>query len=116
MSDIVPRSQVSRSGVQGVVSIAGGVAAFVLAAVSSVPWLGFVVGAVIAVAGFALSRGKKDRVAGVIIGVVGVATLAVSLPLFGGLAHTLLIGAGVVLVGIGGWSLLKFFRGMKSRS
>jgi hypothetical protein len=110
---------VSKQGVQGVVSLAGGVGAFILAGVSG-GILGIIIGGVLTVAGLALSGSKHERGAGIITTVVGAATIAASLPvlhgIFGGLVHGLMIGAGIILVGLGGWSLFKFFRGLKSRS
>ncbi len=77
-------------------------------------------GAIITIAGLALSGSRHERGFGVATTVVGAATLAASLPflgrLFGGLVHGVLIGAGLILLGIGAYSLVKFFRGMKTRT
>jgi hypothetical protein len=115
MSDIVPRSKVSKQGVQGVVSLAGGIGAFVLAAISN-GFLGIIIGGVVTVAGLLLSSSKHERGVGVVITVVGAVTVAASFGIFGWLVHGLMYGAGAILVGLGGWSLFKFFRGLKSRS
>jgi hypothetical protein len=114
MSDVVPRSKVSKQGVQGVVSLAGGVGALVLASIGGLP--GIIIGGVITVAGVLLSGSKHERGAGIITAVVGAATVVASIGIFGGLVHGLMYGAGIILVGLGGWSLFKFFRGLKSRS
>ncbi len=119
MSDVVPRSKVAKQGVQGIVSLAGGVGAFILAGITG-GFLGIIIGGVVTVAGVLLSGSKHERGAGIITTVVGAATLVASLPvlhsIFGWLVHGVMVGAGIILVGLGGWSLFKFFRGLKSRS
>jgi hypothetical protein len=120
MSDIVPREKLTKQATQGVVSVAGGIGAFVLAGITAHPVLGIIVGAFITIAGLALSGSKHDRGPGVITTVVGAATLAASIPilggLFGGLVHGVLVGGGIILVGLGVYSLVRFFRGMKART
>ncbi|MGA2977713.1 MAG: hypothetical protein ABSF77_20625 [Spirochaetia bacterium] len=120
MSDIVPRQKLTKQGVQGAISIAGGIGAFVLAAITSIPVVGIIVGGIITIAGLALAGSKHERGAGVITTVVGVATLAATVPfinrIFGGLVHGVLIFGGIVLVGVGAYSLFKFFRGLKTRT
>jgi hypothetical protein len=120
MNDIVPRSTLARQGVQGVISIAGGIGSFILAGITGHPIIGILVGGALTVCGLALSGSKKDRAPGIITTVAGVATLAASIPvisgIFGGLVHGTLIGAGVVLLGVGAWSLFKFIRGLKTRT
>jgi len=119
-TDIVPREKVTKQGVQGVVSIVGAVGAFILAGVTMHPVIGILIGGVITIAGLALSGSKHEKGAGVVTTVVGVATLAATVPfvsrIFGGLVHGVLIGAGFVLLGVGAYSLIRFFRGLKSRS
>jgi hypothetical protein len=113
MSDIVPRNQVAKHGAKGVGALAGGVGLVVLSAITSIPWIGPVVGGVIALAGFALTGSKSDRTAGVVTAVAGVVTVAASL--IPGLRWLIWL-PGIGLIGAGVWSLVKFFRGMKSRS
>jgi hypothetical protein len=118
MNDIVPREKLTKQGVQGFVALAGGIGSFVLAGVVRHPIGGIIVGGVLTVLGLVFAGSKHERVAGVVTTVVGAATLVASLPFLGlgGIVRGLAIGAGVVLVGIGAWSLVKFFRGLKSRS
>jgi hypothetical protein len=111
-SEIVPREKVTKSGLQGVVSTAGGIVSIILAAVTAHPLFGIVVGGIIGLAGLALSSSKHDRTLGVATTVVGGVALVASIFHLGGL----LVAGGVVLLGIGAWSLYKFFRGLKSRS
>jgi len=117
-TEIVPREKVTKHGVQGVISTAGGIVSFVLAGITTgaFHWFGVIVGVVIGVAGLALSSSKHDRTLGVATTVVGAAVTVASIGLLRGLVHGVLVAGGVVLVGIGVYSLVKFFRGLKSRS
>lgn len=111
MSDIVPRSQVSKSGVKGVGAIAGGVGLLILSSMGGV--LGLIAGGVLTVAGLALSSSKSDRTAGVVTAAAGIVTAASAI--IPGLDWLMWL-PGIGLVGAGIYSLVKFFRGMKSRS
>ncbi len=114
MSDIVPRNQVTKSGMTAVGGIGGGVA---LLALAGFHWFGIIAGAVLLIAGIALTTSRSDRNLGIVGAVVGAASLASGilgrwLPFI----PWLMRAAGLVLVGVGIWSLVKFFRGMKTRS
>ena len=111
-TDIVPREKVTKHGLQGVVATAGGVGAIVLAAIAAHPVIGIIVGGVIGLAGLALGSSKHDRTLGVVTTVVGVGAVLASIFHLGGL----LVAGGVVLLGIGAYSLFRFFRGLKTRS
>ncbi len=111
MSDIVPRGEVTKSGVKGVGAIAGGVGLLILASFSGL--LGIIAGGAITVVGLALSGSKSDRTAGVVTTVAGILTGVTAL--VPGL-HWLMVVPGLGLLGAGVYSLVKFFRGMKSRS
>jgi len=114
-TDIVPREKLTKQGVQGVITVAGGIGALVLNAIATgLP--GIIVGGVIAVAGLVLSSGKHERSVGVATTVVGAATVAASVGILGGLVHGVLWAGGIVLLGIGAYSLFRFFRGLKTRS
>ena len=114
-TDIVPREKLTKQGVQGVVSVVGGVGALVLNALTG-GLLGIVVGGVITVAGLLLCGSKHERTAGIITTVVGAATVAASVGILGGLVHGVLVVGGVILLGVGGYSLFRFIRGLKNRS
>jgi hypothetical protein len=114
MSDIEPRSKVTRSGMTAVGGIAGGTALLVLAGFH---WFGIIAGAVLVVGGLALSSSKSDRKIGIVTAVVGAASLVTGilgrwLP---GIPW-LMRAAGILFIGVGIYSLVKFFRGVKSRS
>lgn len=108
----------SRQGVRGAVAVAGGVGALVLASLGGLP--GIILGAVVGIVGLVLSTGKKERGVGLVTAVVGAAVLVSSLPVlgavFGGLFHWLMRAAGVVLLGVGGFSLFRFIQGLRKRS
>ncbi|HVO37997.1 MAG TPA: hypothetical protein VMV03_03115 [Spirochaetia bacterium] len=114
MSDIVPRSQVTRQGVIGVGALAGGAALLILAGGGL---FGIIAGGVLIVAGLALSSSKSDRTAGVVTVVVGAAALVTGI-----LGHGLPIitwlmrAAGFVLLGTGIYSLVRFFSNLRKRS
>jgi hypothetical protein len=116
MSDIVPRNELSRNGVRGVIALGGGITAFVLAGMGG--WGGIIIGGLIALVGLALSGPKKDRTGGIVIAVAGAAVVVSSLglPLLSGLVDWVMRAAGIVLIGIGGFSLFKFISGMRKRS
>ena len=111
MSDIVPRSVLTKQGVKGVGAVAGGVILLVLAGGG---WFSIVVGAVLALGGLALSGSRSDRTAGIVTAVVGAATLLTGI--FGGPLAWLMRAAGFVFLGGGVYLLVKFFRGLRSRS
>jgi hypothetical protein len=111
MSDIVPRSVLAKQGVQGVGAVAGGVVLFVLAGGG---WFGIIAGAILTLGGLALSGSKSDRTAGIVTAVVGAATLLTGI--FGGPFMWLMKAAGFVFLGGGIYLLVKFFRGLRSRS
>jgi len=119
-TEIVPREKVSKQGVQGDVTTAGGIVTFIVAAITTgvggIHWLGAILGVVVGVAGLALSSSRHDRTLGVVTTVVGAGMAVASFGLLRGLIHGVLIGGGIVLVGIGVYSLYRFFRGLKSRS
>jgi hypothetical protein len=113
MSDIVPRNEVTKSGVKGVGAVAGGTTLLVLSAVSHIPVIGIIAGAVLAVVGFSLTSSRSDRTAGVVTAVAGIVTAAAAL--IPGLRWLIWV-PGVGLIGAGVYMLFKFFRGVKSRS
>jgi hypothetical protein len=113
MSDIVPRNQVTKHGVKGVGAVAGGVGLMILSSISAIPVVGAIAGGILAIVGFSLTGSKSDRTAGVVTAVAGVVTVAAAL--IPGLRWLIWL-PGIGLLGAGVWSLIKFFRGMKSRS
>jgi hypothetical protein len=117
MSDIVPRSQVTKSGMKAVGAVAGGVGLLVLSSLGAV--LGLIAGGVLTVVGLSLTGSKSDRTAGAVTAAAGIVTVVSALhqfiPLFPNLSWLMWIpGVGLIAAGI--YSLVKFFRGVKSRS
>jgi hypothetical protein len=113
MGEIVPRSQVTRHGMKGVGAIAGGAGLMILSSISAIPVIGAVAGGVLAVVGFALTGSKSDRTAGIVTAAAGILTVAAAL--IPGL-RSLIWLPGIGLIGAGVYSLVKFIRGMKTRS
>ncbi len=118
MSDIVPRSTVSKQGVHGVLGVAGGIGTMILAGLN--PVLGIIVGGVMGIIGLAFARGtKSERVGGTITAVLGAGTLLSGighlLRVGGGLFSGVMFGAGVLLLGWGGVSLFRFFKNLRKR-
>jgi len=120
MSDIVPRSQLTKQGTYGVMATAGGVALLILAGGG---WFGVIAGGVLLVAGLALSTSKPDKGIGIVTAVVGAAAVATGilghipiLSWFVRVADFVMRAAGVVLVGTGVYSLFRFFSNLRKRS
>lgn len=109
MSDIVPRSQMTKQGVKGISAVGGGIALLVLASTS---WFGIIAGAALTVIGVAIGRSKSDRVAGIVTTVVGVASLLTGIvPAL----KFLMWGPGIILIAGGIWSLVRFFQNLRKR-
>lgn len=117
MSDIVPRSEVSRQGVRGVGAVVGGAGLIILSALG--PLLGLIAGGALAIVGFALTGSKPDRRAGFITLAAGVVTAVSALhrfiPLFPNLSWLMWI-PGIGLLAIGAVSLVRFFSNLRKRS
>ncbi len=111
MSDIVPRSEVSRQGVKGIGSLAGGAALLILSSLH--PIGGFIIGGVLALAGFALWGSKADRNVGIVAAGAGIVTIASKI--IPGLGWLMWI-PGVVLLGTGIYYLVRFFANLRKRS
>jgi hypothetical protein len=112
MSDLVPRSTLARQGVQGVSFLAGGI---VLIAAARGGLFGIVLGALVTIAGIALTGSRSDRNAGLIAVAAGVVTLAGGI--FGRLSWLLwpMRLAGLALVGLGVWAGVKFIASLRKR-
>jgi hypothetical protein len=94
--------------------IGGGIA---LLALAGFHWFGIIAGALLVIGGLALSGSKSDRKVGIVTTIVGAASLATGilgrwLP---GIPW-LMRAAGILLIGVGIYSVVKFLRGVKSRS
>ena len=116
MGDIVPRKEVSKQGMKGVAGVGAGVGMLVLRTIATSTWIGgLVVGGLIALGGLALTRSKDDRNAGLLGVAAGGLTMLASLPVLSSIATPLMLVGGIGLFLAGGWSLLKFVRGLRSR-
>ncbi|HUI70397.1 MAG TPA: hypothetical protein VL354_07725 [Spirochaetia bacterium] len=120
MSDIVPRNQLTKQGTYGIMATAGGVALLILAGGG---WFGVIAGGILLVGGLALSGSRSDKGLGVVTAVVGGAALATGLlghiPVlswFVRVADFVMRAAGVVLIGTGIYSLVRFIGNLRKRS
>ncbi len=111
VSDIVPRSEVSRQGVRGVGAIVGGAALLILSALGF--WGGVIIGGVLTVGGFALTGSKSDRTLGFIAAAAGILTIVSKVihPL-----GSLFVIPGIGLLVVGAVSLFRFFSNLRKRS
>jgi hypothetical protein len=117
MNEIVPRQTLVSYGTRGVFGVGGGIALLVLGGVAGIGLIpGLAVGGAVTAIGLGTaSRSKQERVPGMIAAGAGILTGVASLPLVGGLAGGLLSLGGIGLLGAGGYSLYKFFKGLKAR-
>ncbi len=115
MSDLVPRSELNKRAMQGVGAVVGGVALLVLAGGGI---FGLVAGGVVTVVGLLLLGSKADRTAGVVTTIIGGTALASGVLAFTGIfgwIHWLMRAGGIALLGIGAYSLIRFFSGLRKR-
>ena len=116
MGDIISRRELSKQGLQGFGGVAGGVGILILKAIAASTLLGgLVVGGIIAVGGLMLSSSKDDKKVGMVAVVAGGLTILASLPVLKFVATPFMLIGGIGLLLAGGWSLFKFFRGLKNR-
>ena len=126
MSEYYPvdPTELRTRGTRGVMSVAGGVGLIVVNSLLHFPVLGFVVSGALVVVGLGalFGRSKTDKLAGgvsLLAGAAGLSTVLHSVPILGAVAGfaSFVIGAGAaVLLGIGGWNLYKFAKGLRSRA
>jgi hypothetical protein len=115
MSDMPTRSEVRNNFIKGVAGIGGGVGLWILSTLGFIP--GLIVGGLVAGVGALMLRSEKERNAGMAaIGIGALTAVAASpIPFISGFSNVLFgiaaIGAGI----FGGWSLWKYFQGMKAR-
>ena len=118
MSDNYPvdPTELRNQGTRGVISTGAGVALWIVNGLLHIPYLGVILGGVLAVLGLLglFGRSGTDRTTGVILMAAGGAGLAsIILP---GLSSFLFGAGGLALVGFGLFNLFKFLKGLKSRS
>ncbi len=112
MNEIVPREQLVKSGLKGFLAVGGGIGLLVLKALSSLPIVGVVVGAALAIGGIAMSASKEDKPAGVVTLVAGALTAGAAL--IPGFRWLMSLAGWGLLIG-GAVSLYKFFSKLKKR-
>jgi len=115
MNEIVPRKELVKQGVKGFAGVGGGIGLFILNWVASAGFLpGLIVGGAVTVVGMLIGTSKEDRKAGMITAAAGIATILAAT--IGGVVGWLLPAAGLVLIGLGAFSLFKFFRNLRKRA
>ena len=113
MSDIVPRGRLAKQAMVGIGATGGGIA---LLALAGNPVFSIVAGAVLLVAGLALSTGKSDRTIGIVGAVVGAAAVVAGLLPGRDIITVLMRIAGFLSIGGGVYQLVRFFIDLKKRS
>jgi hypothetical protein len=117
MGDIVPREEMTKQAMKAVGGVGGGIALLVISAMTGSLVGGIIVGGLAALVGLIMTRDKADRKGGLVAIAAGGITLAgLLIPPIRHLAQILLTISGVGLIGAGVWSLIRFFRNLKSRS
>jgi hypothetical protein len=117
MSDLVPRSQLTKQAVSGAAGVGGGIALLILRAVSAAGFLpGAIVGGIIAVAGLVIGSSKEDRTAGWIVLGAGLVTVVGSIPGVGGAVRWLLPVTGIGLLVMGAVQLIRFLINLRKRA
>ncbi len=110
--EIVPTRALVKEGTKGIGGIAGGAALLILRALTGTI-LGPIFGGILTIGGIGVAAAsKEDRVAGGVVAGVGALTVLSS---FVGFGSTLLLVGGLGLLGVGGFSLYKFIKGLRSR-
>lgn len=112
MGELVSRSELTKSFMNGVGGIGAGLGLLIINAIASSPvmWVAAGVCGVIGL-GMLISKSQKKAgaamlVAGALAGIAGIASLGVG---------WLVVIAGVGLIGLGGYSLFKFVSNLKKR-
>ena len=116
--DIPPASTLSKQAITAFFCTAGGVSLIVLQAVSKIPVVGLIAGAVICAVGIGalLSKDPADRKPGAVITAAGALAVLSKIRPIAPLAGTLLTIGTVGLLALGIWNAIKFFTGLKKRS
>ncbi len=114
MNEIVSRDQLVKQGGKGLAGVGGGIAMLALSGLAPVPSL--IIGGIVGVTGLAVaSSSKEDQTAGYVAAGAGALTALTAVPFIGGLAGTIMTLGGVGLLVAGGYSLYRFYKGMRSR-
>jgi hypothetical protein len=116
MGEIVPRSEMTKSLMNGVGGVGAGVGLLIVAGLVNSPVI-WVAAGVCGVIGIGMVISKKQKKAGVVMlgaaAVVGGAGLITAL--LGAVVPWLVPIAGIGLIALGGYSIFKFFANLKSR-
>lgn len=113
-TEIVPTKTLVKRATKGVGGIAGGAALIGLSSMGPMPSL--IIGGLLAVGGLTIATTSPDdrKYAGVVAG-AGALTALTALPLIGNITNFLMWGGGVALIGMGIYSFVNFFQGLRTR-
>ncbi|MFP4114312.1 MAG: hypothetical protein ACOC2Y_03065 [Spirochaetota bacterium] len=110
--EIVPTKTLVRQGTTGIGGVVGGGALLLLGALGG-PWA-FIIGGIVTLAGAGIATAsKEDRLAGGVLAGAGALTILSGLGL--GIGGGLLTLGGIGLIAVGGVSLYRFIKGLRSR-
>lgn len=113
MNEVVPRKQLEQNAMTGIGGVGGGIALLALSSIiTGSTVIGLIVAAGLAAGGYAMTKSEDDRTAGRVTLAIGAVTGVAALT---GIGTGLLSLAGFGLVGLGGWSIYKFVKGIRSR-
>lgn len=118
MSDNYPvdAAEVKKQGMRGVISTGAGLGLILFNSMLRIPVLGWILGGAMVVLGIMgfLGRNRTDKNTGKVLmgaGILGLASI-----FFKGFSGLILGASGIGLVGYGIFNLVKFAKGLKSRS
>ncbi len=112
----VDAESVRKSGMRGVIATGGGLGLFLFNSLLHLPLVGWVVGGALLVLGVmgVLGRNRTDKTSGALL--IGAGVLGLASILFGRFTGFILGVGSLGLIGYGVFNLIKFTRGLKSRS
>jgi len=112
----VDADDVRRSGMRGVIATGGGIGLILFNSLLHIPIVGWVVGGALVVLGVmgVLGRNRTDKTSGAVL--LGAGALGLASFLFKGITGFVLGAGSLGLIGYGVFNLIKFARGLKSRS
>jgi len=113
MNDIVPKKNIVLYGTNAAGGVLGGIILMALRDMRFVPAL--IVGVIIALAGYGISRSGENRLTGKVFVAAGLLTAVSGIPIIGGIAGFIMTISGIGLIAVGVVNLVNFFKGLRSR-
>jgi hypothetical protein len=112
----VDADEVRRNGMRGVIATGGGIGLVLFNSLLHIPVVGWVIGGALVVLGImgVVGRNRTDKVSGAVL--IGAGVLGLTSFVFKGLTGFVLGAGSLGLIAYGILNLIKFARGLKSRS